>query len=130
MFFAQIDMGHETAVGIDITFVLVSLFGFVLLFSVIPAPLCLANNPHVPAPDGLAEKVIGPDLDIGVLSREVVGPIRFYFQREVRQVVTTDLYIGGAIPLVAIVVDFNFDAIFAEPRVVGNRPITAGDAEA
>jgi hypothetical protein len=84
----------------------------------------------VPAPDRLAEKIIGAYFDLCGLSRQVKGAVRLDPGREVRQVIAADLDPVAGIRVFGAVVPAERDDVVAEACVLGDRPVNAGNAEA
>ncbi|MCG3159412.1 MAG: hypothetical protein JMDDDDMK_00401 [Acidobacteria bacterium] len=90
MFFREIDAGDETAFVIERAFVPGALFGLPFLLAVIPAAFGFADDARAASFDRLAEKIIGANLDFGVLARQIIAAIRFDVDNKIGQVVAAD----------------------------------------
>src|SRR5882724_3941255 len=95
--FGEINMSEKDAARVSLTFVFVRLFNFPLLLGVVPGSLGFTNQAHAPAADALAKYIIGADLDVCILSRNVISTIRMRLDRKVGQIVSADAHSGVAL---------------------------------
>ncbi len=128
---AEVETRGEAPVGARRALDRLAFVDVPLLLVVVPLAVRLSDDAHASAGDGLAEQVVGADLDGGVLPRKVVGAIRGGRHGEGRQVVAADREPRGPQPARNVVaVQLDLDHVGAELRVRRDLPLHAGDAEA